>query len=175
MSAIILVIDDEPNITLSFCSLLKDEGYETVSSSSAEEGLNYIEKNHVDLILLDIQLPKMSGLDFLQSLREMRVCPHVLVISGKAEIKDALQAIRLGAVDFLEKPVQPERLISSVKSVLMYIETVKQRNSLIDEIDNSSQIIGDSKIVKHLLNKIKNLAASAPYFSIISPGLTVLP
>jgi len=156
----ILIVDDEPNITLSFSSLLQDEGYQTTTASTAEEAIDRCLETSFDLILLDLHLPGQSGIDFLKSIKEELHPPMVLVVSGQSDIPTALQAIKLGAVDYLEKPVQPEKLISSVGSSLMLADANRQRNLMVGEIDQSSQIIGNSKAVKKLLKVITQAAPS---------------
>lgn len=158
MPARILIIDDEPNITLSFSSLLKDEGHRPTTASSAEEAHNICSRQSFELILLDLQLPGESGLEFLKRLRGETDSPPVLVISGQADIPAALEAVRLGAVDFLEKPVQPEKLITSVKASLALSRANRQRTILVDEIDNHCRIIGESTAIKRTLAAIAQVA-----------------
>jgi len=143
----ILIIDDEPNISASFSSLLIDEKHKTITADSAEEAREKLTDNQCDLILLDLNLPGQSGVDFLKELKEESEPPVVLVISGQSDIPTALDAIKYGAVDYLEKPVLPEKLISSVNSALMLVEANKQRNLIVEEIDSRSQIMGNTPIV----------------------------
>jgi len=156
----ILIVDDEPNITLSFSSLLQDEGYQTTTAATAEEAIDRCLEASFDLVLLDLHLPGQSGIDFLKSIKEELHPPMVLVVSGQSDIPTALQAIKLGAIDYLEKPVQPEKLISSLRSSLMLATANRQRNMMVSEIDQSSQIIGNSKAIKKLLKIITQAAPS---------------
>jgi two-component system nitrogen regulation response regulator NtrX len=160
MSARILVIDDEPNITSSFSALLKDEGYDPVVASSAEEATRLCARQQFDLILLDLQLPGRSGMEFLRDLRKEIWHPEVMVISGQADIPTALEAVRLGAVDFLEKPVPAEKLIATVGSCLALAVANKQRRLNLDEIDDASRLVGDTAAMKGLLNTIRQVAPS---------------
>jgi len=154
----ILIIDDEPNITRSFSSLLSDEGYFTICANSAEEGLKSLRKQRFDLVLLDLNLPKMSGIEFLQSLSESSLSPEVLVISGQSDIVTALEAIKTGAVDYLEKPVPPEKLVTSVRSALLLSTANRQRMLMVGEIDSTSQIIGQSLPLQRLLDAVDQVA-----------------
>ena len=158
MPSKILIVDDEPNILLSFSSLLKDEGYTAVTADSAEEALRQCRRRSFDLVLLDLQLPGMSGLEFLEQIKNEASPPLVLVVSGQANIPMALETVRLGAVDFLEKPVQPEKLIAGVRAALMLAAANRQRNQFVEEIDVQSQIIGQSAAVKKLLGTIDQVA-----------------
>ncbi len=154
----ILIVDDEPNVLSSFSSLLKDEGHSVVASASAEEALKRAASQRFDLVLLDIQLPGMSGIDFLKELKSFVSPPLVLVISGQADIPTALEAVRLGAVDFLEKPVQPEKLIAGVNSSLQLAAAERQRHLMVEDMDDRSRIIGESKAIKGMLRTVSQVA-----------------
>lgn len=158
MPARILIVDDEQSILTSFGSLLADEGLETKAAASAEAAERLCASVAFDLILLDLQMPGRSGMDFLKTLKEDPDSPVVLVVSGHADIPAALKAVRLGAVDFLEKPVPPEKLISSVRAALALAAADKQRRLLVDEIDQQCQIVGQSTAVRKLLNIITQVA-----------------
>ena len=156
----VLIIDDEPNIQASFSSLLEDEKHKSVTAGSAEEAKDKMHNQLFDLILLDLNLPGQSGVEFLKDLKEIPDPPVVLVISGQSDIPTALDAIKYGAVDYLEKPVLPEKLISSVNSALMLVDANRQRNLIVEEIDTNSQIMGKTPAIKKLLKTIKQVAQS---------------
>jgi len=158
MPARILIVDDEQNILTSFSSLLSDEGMTARTAESAEEAARLCAVQPFDLILLDLQLPGQHGLDFLRTLKEHPDAPAVLVISGQADIPDALRAVRLGAVDFLEKPVPPEKLITSVRAALALASAEKQRRMLVDEIDEHCRMVGSSQAVRKLISTIAQVA-----------------
>jgi two-component system nitrogen regulation response regulator NtrX len=158
MPSRVLIVDDEQNIRTSFSSLLTDEGLQTRSAASAEEASLMCSTQPFDLILLDLHLPGQHGLDFLKKLKEDPFSPAVLVISGQADIPDALKAVRLGAIDFLEKPVPPEKLISSVRAALALAVAERQRTLMVDELDDQCRIVGQSEAVRKLKNTIAQVA-----------------
>lgn len=158
MGGRILIVDDEPNILVSFSSLLKDEGHNPVTVGTAEAAARRCQASSFDLILLDLQLPGKSGMAFLRELKSDPLAPRVLVISGQADIATALEAVRLGAVDFMEKPVQPEKLIASVSSALALVTADKQRALLVDEMDAGCQIVGRSPAMMKMLHEIDQVA-----------------
>ncbi|MFH2048153.1 MAG: sigma-54 dependent transcriptional regulator [bacterium] len=158
MPETILIIDDEQKIISSFTSLLEDEGYKVNSAESIENALKLYNKNRYDLILLDLNLPKLSGVDFLKIIKDDPIPPVVLVISGQSDISTALETIRLGAADYLEKPVPPEKLLTSVKSGLLLSQAQKQRLLMVNDLDQSSRIIGESLAIKKLLLTISQAA-----------------
>jgi DNA-binding NtrC family response regulator len=154
----ILIVDDEPNILRSFSSLLNDVGYETRTAESAAKATNVLTGWEPDLILLDLQMPGQSGLDFLRTLKKDIITPLVLVISGQADIPMALEAIKLGAVNFLEKPVPPEKLLAGVRSSLLLADANRQRLQFVDDLDDRSRIIGRSKVIRNLLETVNRVA-----------------
>jgi len=157
----ILIIDDEPNITAAFSSLLTDEGYVTSVAGTAEEALKLTASKRFDLVLLDINLPGLSGVEFLRRVAREEPPLTVLVISGQSDIPTALEAVRLGAVDYMEKPVPPEKLIAGVQSALMLGAANRQRALLIEELDHDSPIIGKSQAIKKVLHEIDRAAPTS--------------
>lgn len=160
MAKKILIIDDEPNIVKSFSSLLKDEGYLIFSARSSEDAKKKIADITFELILLDMNLPGQSGLEFLKQIKIDNYPAEVLVISGQSEISAALDAIKSGASDYLEKPVGPEKLIAAVNSVMMLVEAKRQRNVIVDELEAKSKFVGQSSAFKKLLRNIDQVAPS---------------
>jgi len=154
----ILIVDDEPHIRSAFSSLLRDEKLKSSAVPTAEEGLQQCRLGNADLVLLDLQLPGKSGLDFLEEVRTLPEPPVVLVVSGHADIPSALTAVRRGAVDFLEKPVPPEKLIASVRAALMLARSDRQRRTMIDNLDSSHRLIGESQSIRELLRTISQVA-----------------
>lgn len=154
----ILIVDDEPNIRQSFSSLLEDERLPSDSAATYREAVALIDRIDYDLVLLDLNLPDRSGIDILKHTSQQHPAPVVLVISGQSEIATALQAVRLGAVDYLEKPVPPEKLIASVRSCLMLATANRQASLLVDRMESESQIVGHSRTLKKMLKSISQVA-----------------
>ena len=156
----ILIVDDEGNITSSFSDLLADEGYHTETAATGEKALEKCAGVDFDLVLLDLNLPGISGLDVLRELNREASPPTVLVISGQSDIPTAVDAVRLGACDYLEKPVAPEKLISSVKAAVMLARSRRSRRIMADEIDRHNRITGTSAPMKKLLETVSQAAPS---------------
>ncbi len=160
MTERILIVDDEPNITSSFSSLLNDEGYRTDIAGSVDEALRKLRGGDIALVLLDLNLPGRSGIEFLKEIKSEPDPPLVLVISGQSEISTALEAVRSGALDYLEKPVPPEKLLTSVKAAAMLRSAHRQRSLMVDELDTRTQLTGESRAMKGLLRSIDKVAPS---------------
>ena len=113
----ILVVDDNKEIVYSISELLKYEGYQVVKAYDGMEALNALEKNKIDLILLDVMMPKMNGLSALMKMREKSRIP-VIILSAKNEESDKVSGLTLGADDYIEKPYNPAELIARIKAHL---------------------------------------------------------
>jgi len=114
----ILVVDDEKNIRRTLRLVCEAEGFEVLDAGSAEEGLEILARRQVDVLLLDIGLPGVDGITALRSILEDDPDLPVVMISGHASIKDAVEATRLGAFDFLEKPLERDRVLVSIRNCL---------------------------------------------------------
>lgn len=118
----ILIVDDNREIVYSLGELLKYEGYEIASAYDGMEALEVLEKNAVDLILLDVMMPRMNGLSALMKIRETKQIP-VIILSAKTEESDKVSGLVLGADDYVEKPYNPAELMARVKAQLRRYKT----------------------------------------------------
>jgi two-component system nitrogen regulation response regulator NtrX len=153
----ILIVDDEVGILESLKGVLEDEGYKPALSQSGEACLDAVHKRPFDLVLLDIWLPGIDGLETLAKIKEMEDSPEVVMISGHGTIETAVRATKLGAFDFLEKPLSLERTLIVVKNAL---ETRRLRNENRDLKRNlpATVIVGDSVPMKALRQQIALMA-----------------
>jgi DNA-binding response OmpR family regulator len=121
MSARILVIEDDPLIQNLERLRLEGEQYEVLTTADPEEGLQIAARGGVDLVVLDLMLPKMDGFEVISRLREQDLSEEVpiIVVSGRDEHKDRIRGLSLGAVEFIGKPFQVQDLLSKVKEVLI--------------------------------------------------------
>ena len=159
----ILVIDDEVGIRSSLKGILEDEGYTIKTVVSGEDALKLLQKENFELILLDIWLPQMNGIEILKKIKKMDENPQVVMISGHGSIETAVQAIKLGAYDFLEKPLSLEKVILTVKNALMQKKLEEENIQLRESIRQKHHLIGKSQPVQKLRNEIEKAApTSAP-------------
>lgn len=159
MPASILIVDDEKGIRESLGALLRDEGYAVEAVASGEECLALIEKRPFDLVLMDVWLPKMDGLTALEKAQEQDGAPMIIMISGHASIETAVRATKLGAFDFIEKPLSLEKTVLAVKNCLEYLRLEEENRRLRAELEHRHQIIGNSVPMKALRQQI---ALTAP-------------
>src|SRR5579864_721717 len=154
----ILIVDDEPTIRQSLKGVLEDEGFKTSMAESGEAGLEIIGKHTFDVVLLDVWLPGIDGLDTLEKIRELDNPPEVIMISGHGTIETAVRATKLGAYDFLEKPLSIDRTLNLIKNA---IESKKLRRENVDlkkQLSAKSVIVGDSIPMKALRQQIGLMA-----------------
>jgi two-component system nitrogen regulation response regulator NtrX len=159
MPSSILIVDDESGIRQSLGALLRDEGYEVEAVESGDECLREIERRSFDLILLDVWLKKMDGLDTLERLQGRDGAPMVVMISGHGNIETAVRATKLGAFDFIEKPLSLEKVVLAVRNALEYVRLEAENRRLRAELEEKHQILGNSVPMKALRQQI---ALTAP-------------
>src|SRR5438093_4049434 len=154
----ILIVDDEPGIRQSLKGVFEDEGFATDTVSSGEECLKKIEQGSYDLVLLDIWLPGMDGLDTLRKLREKSPQTHVIMISGHATIATAVSATKLGAYDFIEKPLSLEHTLLTVRNALSHRRLEQANDLLRHQLEARFNIVGESIPIKALRKQIAIVA-----------------
>ncbi len=159
MSHSILIVDDEGGIRQSLGSVLRDEGYRVDAVASGEECLAAVKKSPYDLVLLDVWLPGMDGMATLEKLRENGPRPVVVMISGHANIETAVRATKLGALDFVEKPLSIDKTMLAVKNAIEHLRLEEENLRLRAELEERVRIIGDSVPMKALRQQI---ALTAP-------------
>src|ERR1700680_65155 len=160
MTQSILSVDDEAGIRDSLSSILTEEGYAVESVGSGEECLSRLAKQHVDLVLLDVWLPKMDGPETLERMRKEGHFPMVVMISGHGNIQTAVRATKLGAFDFVEKTLSLEKTIRSVKKALDFLRLEEENKRLREELGRRYHVIGESVPMKALRQQI---ALAAPH------------
>ena len=153
----ILIVDDEAGILDSLKGVLEDEGYKPACAQSGEAGLELIEKRPFDVVLLDIWLPGIDGLETLQKIKEMDDGPEVVMISGHGTIETAVRATKLGAFDFLEKPLSLEKTLIVVKNALE-TKRLRSENRDLKRTLPATVIVGDSVPMKALRQQIGLMA-----------------
>src|ERR671911_1330822 len=155
----ILIVDDEPGVRSALGGVLRDEGYTVDAVDSGEACLERVVHGSYDVIVLDVWLPGIDGLLTLQRLRERQIDAQVIMISGHGNIESAVRAIKMGAFDFVEKPLSLE------KTVLVVANAVRQRRLEVENrelratVDKRHTIIGESYVLRQLLEQV---AMAAP-------------
>ena len=160
MSSRILVVDDEVSILKSLSGALQDEGYGVMLASSGKEALEQLQKDPPDLVLLDIWMPGMDGLAVLKEIKQTLPQLPVVIISGHGNIETAVKATKLGAFDFVEKPLSLERTLLCVQNALELYRLGEENLLWRQKAIRRWQITGKSAVVESLRSQIKRAAPS---------------
>jgi two-component system nitrogen regulation response regulator NtrX len=151
----ILVVDDEENIRKSLKMILEYEGYSFLEAADGEEALDIIEETvGLDLILLDVKLPGRDGLEVLAEMKDKPYKPEIIMISGHGTIKTAVDATKLGAFDFLEKPLHRERVLLCIRNALNQSDLMRECQDLRKKADKRYELIGNHASMKKLWKEI---------------------
>ena len=156
----ILIVDDEPGVRGSLAGILGDEGYQTEAVESGEACLALLETRRFDLILLDVWLPKMDGLETLARIRALDSEVPVVVISGHGNIETAVKAVRVGAQDFVEKPLNLEKILLVVKNALRQRRLEAENRALKEKVEHRWVMVGESPAIQALRADIAQAAPS---------------
>ncbi|QQS41454.1 MAG: sigma-54-dependent Fis family transcriptional regulator [Acidobacteriota bacterium] len=154
----VLIVDDEPGIRETLSDVLEDEGYEVVSAGSGEECLKLTASDHFGCILLDVWLPGIDGLETLSKLRERGDESAVVMISGHGNIETAVNATKLGAFDFIEKPLSLEKTVLTVRNAIRQQELERLTSSLSEKIGQEYEMVGESVAMRALRKQIAIVA-----------------
>ena len=162
MSGTICIVDDEPSILDALSSILEDERYQVAVAKTGEEALKVIQMEVPDVVLLDIWMPELDGLEVLKRVREQ--FPHIMVImmSGHGSVETAVKATKLGAYDYLEKPLDLEKVTILVRNALHQRKLEEENINLRVKVERHSKLVGASSAMETLRQQI---AAAAPTHS----------
>ena len=164
----ILVVDDEPGVRTALENILGDEGFQVVSVESGEEGIRVFDEQPFDAVLLDVWLPGIDGLETLRQLRERREDAEIVMISGHGTIETAVRATKLGAFDFVEKPLSLEKTLLVLRNALRQRRLERRNRQLLDQLARDTKIIGRSAVADHLRQQIS--VASTTTASVLISG-----
>ncbi len=153
MSAI-LIVDDEPGVRSALGGVLRDEGYTVEAVESGEACLERLVEQEFDVVLLDVWMPGIDGLETLQRLRERKVDAQVVVISGHGNVESAVRAIKLGAFDFVEKPLSLDKAVLVVRNALRQRALEVENRDLRAQVDRRHVMVGESAVMRHLREQL---------------------
>src|SRR5262245_27971619 len=155
----ILIVDDEPGVRTALTGVLRDEGYAVEAVATGEACLDRLARGPVDLIILDVWLPGQDGLATLARLRERQVDAQVVLISGHGNIESAVRAIKLGAFDFVEKPLSLDKTVLVVRNALRQRRLEMENLALRARVDRHETMVGESHAMHQLREQV---AMTAP-------------
>jgi DNA-binding NtrC family response regulator len=157
----VLVVDDEKIMLESCCRVLEKEGYMVSSADSGEAALEQCDRKSFDLVLLDLKMPGMGGIEALKRLKEMDPEVTILIMTGYPSIETAVRAIKLGAYDYITKPFTPDTLRFSVSRVLERKTLIVENQHLRQKLRSKNEtdtIIGESQIMRGIYELVRRTA-----------------
>ncbi len=154
----ILVVDDERNIRLTLRMILEYEKYKVLEASSGKEALSIIEADEPELVILDIKMPGMDGIEVLNRIKRSWPYIQVIMLSGHGTIETAVQATKMGAYDFLEKPIQKDRLLLAVRNAIELATLQIELNRMRSKLRDKYLIVGKSKAIEVIKETIEKIA-----------------
>ncbi len=157
MSHRILVVDDEAGIRAALQQLLDYEGYEVVQAASGQEALSLYAERRPHLVLLDVKMAGLDGLGVLKQLRQNDPGAIVVMISGHGSIQTAVEATQLGAHDFLEKPLDTDRVLLTIRNALAHVSLEREVRALKAQVEEHHAIVGSSPAIRQLIERIEKV------------------
>jgi len=154
----ILIVDDEPSIRDSLGGLLSDEGFEILTAANGYEALKVMDKNSPDLVLLDIWMPGMDGIETLKEIKKSNPYIQVIIITGHGTVETAVRATKLGAFDLIQKPLSIDKVILSINNALNFRRLEEENRYLRKKTLEKHSITGNSPIVAQLKSQINAVA-----------------
>jgi len=154
----ILIIDDEIQICESIKMILDYAGYESIYTTDAKEGLKKLDDNQYSALLLDIQMPEMNGFEVLKKVKISNSHLSVIIISAHGSVENAIKATRLGAFDFIEKPIDRDKLLISVRNAVEQSNLLIENKEIKKSLEGEGEILGESKAIKNILAMIEKVA-----------------
>ena len=154
----ILLVDDEPGVRSSLSGVLRDEGFDVDTAASGEECLDRALRFAYDVIVLDVWLPGIDGILTLQRLRERRIDAQVVMISGHGNIESAVRAIKMGAFDFVEKPLSIEKTVLVVRNAMRQRDLEAENRALRARVDRQHVMVGESFAMRQLREQVEMAA-----------------
>src|SRR5256885_8008826 len=155
----LLIIDDEPNTLASLARAFRLAGHEATVCDHASRALDLVKSQHFDLILSDVVMPSKDGISLLQEIKSIGVTTPMVMMSGQAHIEMAVRATRLGALDFLEKPISTEKLLLTVENVLK-LQRLESENRQLRQRLGKHQIVWQGEAMRRVMAQVERVAAS---------------
>ena len=154
----ILIIDDEKSIRKTLNEILSFEGYKIDEASDGEEGLKRFKEKNYDLVLCDIKMPKLDGIEFLEKAKEVNEEVPIIIISGHGNIETAVEAVKKGAYDYISKPPDLNRMLITLRNAMEKTSLVAETRVLKRRVSKVQEIVGDSQAVKIIKDTIEKIA-----------------
>jgi two-component system, NtrC family, nitrogen regulation response regulator NtrX len=172
MNETILVVDDEVSICRSLTAILSDEGYQVLVAGSGEDAVKIVEEEMPQLVLLDVWLPGMDGLETLKAFKKINPQAMVIIMSGHGTIETAVKATKLGAFDFIEKPLSLDKIIILVNNAINLVRLKEENVLLKQKVSHQYELTGQSQVINELKEMISIVAPTNAWILIMGENGT---
>lgn len=159
-----LIVDDEPNYLIILAELLKDEGYEVLTAGSGEQAIDIVSQSDLDLVLTDMRMPGIDGVELLRRIKEFNRDLPVIMVTAFGEVEKAVAAMQAGAMNYLTKPFNNEELLISIKKGIEHYAIIRENLRLRGDMQSRygfASIIGKNVMMQHLYRLIEKIAPTA--------------
>ncbi len=160
MNRRVLIVDDEPGVRGALGQLLEFEGYEVRAVPTAVDGITEYQRWHPHLVFLDVKMAGIDGIEALKAIRTHDPSAIVVMISGHATIQTAVEATQLGAYDILEKPLDTDRILVTLRNALQHLDLHEENTRLKERIQSRYEIVGRSYAIRSVIDKIEKVAGT---------------
>jgi len=158
----ILIVDDDQDLQILIADILQDEGYDTKAAKNGKQAIQAVKKKSPDLVLLDMKLPDMSGMKVLEEIKKVDETVSTIMLTAYGDVKDAVNAMKLGAYDYITKPFDNEELVLVIKKAFQtrYLssEVENLKRQLAEKTAITDKFIGESSQIRHILKQVKIIA-----------------
>jgi DNA-binding NtrC family response regulator len=157
----ILVVDDDKNLNSGICSFLNSNNFKTISAYNGEEGYSKLGIEEIDLVLSDLQMPKMNGIELLEKIKENKPELPIVIMTAFASVENAVEAMKIGAEDYITKPVNLKELLIKIKKIEKANDLVNENRELKKKVAKYElpEIVGESEVVKELKNILRKISS----------------
>ena len=172
----ILIVDDEKNYPLVLSAVLQEEGYETLTAHSGIHALEILEHSDVDLVLTDMKMPKMDGIELLEKIKEKDAELPVMMMTAYGTVEKAVEAMQKGAYNYILKPFDNEQLILYVNKAMAMYRLAKENRELRNAVASQysfGNVIGKSKAMQDVFDTIRKVAPATATATTDSPTMTI--
>jgi len=159
----ILIVEDEPNMRKTLSSILEEEGFLPIQAEQAKEGLKILSRENISLVISDIKMPQMDGIQFLRQMRSKSYDIPVIIITAYGSFDSAVEALRLGAYDYITKPFEPESVVHTVQRALEHKKLTEENVYLREELERKSgfeELVGNAQCMQDVYTLIEKVANS---------------
>jgi DNA-binding NtrC family response regulator len=156
----VLIADDEKNIRGSLGVAFRLEGYEVRTAADGQEALEILERGGIDLAVVDLQMPRRDGMELLRALREKKIELPVMILTAHGSVEKAVEATKLGAFDFIEKPPHSEKILVTARNALRQVALEEENRELREETTSRYDMVGASPPMQRLYDQIRRVAPS---------------